>query len=56
MKSIILCRRGCCPVLSDNEDGTWKINDDFGGEVILTKEQLEFLQACILNEKEIFVP
>jgi hypothetical protein len=37
---IVLCRKGsCCPVIDKLENGTYTIQDDFGGHIILTEDQ-----------------
>lgn len=50
--NVKLCGRtgSCCPTLSEEVDGTFKLVDDYEGKVILTKEQLHILKD-IINEQ-----
>lgn len=50
--NVKLCGRtgSCCPVLSEETDGTFKLVDDYNGKVTLTKEQLLILKD-IVNEQ-----
>ncbi len=45
MTKIVLCGKPgrCCPVLDKKEDGV-TIIDDYGGKVVLTKEQAKILK------------
>lgn len=48
MKKINLCRRGgCCPTIEKMEEGTFIIEDDYGGKVILKKDEIDILYASI---------
>lgn len=42
MEKIELCSNRCCPTISTVGD-IWFINDDYGGEIKLTTEQLDKL-------------
>ena len=42
MERIELCSNRCCPTIAHVGD-TWFINDDYGGEIQLTTEQLDKL-------------
>lgn len=42
MERIELCANKCCPTLA-KIGGLWVINDDYGGEVRLTSDQLDNL-------------
>ena len=45
---VLLCCGGkACPVLSDLNDGTVKIEDDFGGSIVIKKEQALLVHAAI---------
>ena len=47
-KQILLCCGGkACPVLSDLKDGMIKIEDDFGGSIVIKKEQALLVQAAV---------
>ena len=48
MHEIVLCgrKRGCCPTLKI-EGENYIINDDYGGEVILTKENIKYLLEAV---------
>lgn len=46
MSEIVLCgnpKGRCCPVVTENEYG-YVIQDDFGGEVHLTREEMAILK------------
>ena len=47
-EKITLCRQGskCCPTVEREEDG-YVINDDFGGKVTLTKDQMLLLGDAV---------
>ncbi len=42
MIKLTLCQSGCCPTV-EVVQGNVVIKDDFGGAVLLTKEQLQIL-------------
>lgn len=42
MIKLSLCQGGCCPTVEINKD-TVVIRDDRGGQVFLTKEQMDIL-------------
>jgi hypothetical protein len=46
---LLCCGKGRCPVLKKSKDksGHYDINDDFGGEVSLTKEQLLVIKEAL---------
>lgn len=53
MKEVTMCgrRNRCCPVWKENEAGNITIKDDFGGNVVFTKEQWEVMkQKIVLGE------
>lgn len=53
MQRIELCSNKCCPTLAKIGD-SWVINDDYGGEVTLTTEQINNLISVKLGyEKEL---
>ena len=44
----------CCPVLEEFEQqGQYQITDDYGGKVILTKEELALLKNFLKDQEEI---
>jgi hypothetical protein len=46
--TIMLCRKNsCCPKVITEESGNIKITDDFGGEVKLTKDEVEMLKELL---------
>ena len=44
----------CCPVIEESEQqGQYQITDDYGGKVILTKEELALLKNFLKDQEEI---
>ena len=44
----------CCPVLEESEQqGQYQITDDYGGKVILTKDELALLKNFLKDQEEI---
>lgn len=44
-KVVTLCGvNNCCPTVTINKGGSHVIRDDFGGSVVLSKEQFEMLK------------
>ena len=47
-KTILLCKKGsCCPKVIQEDEGTVRITDDFGGEIKLTSDELDMLSEAI---------
>ena len=49
LKLVLCAGQRCCPVLEQVDDKTFQLSDDFGGKVILEKEQIALLKE-MLNE------
>lgn len=50
-QNVSLCCRSACPTAEiDMEKFTVTINDDYGGSVLLTLEELELLTASVLEK------
>lgn len=52
MNKIKLCRTGCCPTLEKaiDNDALYIVRDDDGGEVHLTKENIEIMYNSIKKD------
>lgn len=46
-KTIKLCRRGCCPTIEKIEEDKYLVKDDFDGEVILKRDEIEIMYASL---------
>lgn len=47
-KTIKLCRRGsCCPTIEKIEKDKYLVKDDFDGEVILERDEIEIMFASL---------
>lgn len=44
---IPLCQNYCCPTVWLQTDGTLLVKDDFGGQVVLTREQFDRLYEAV---------
>ena len=42
-KIILCCNKKGCPQVNEIEKSKFKITDDYGGEVILTEEEIDLL-------------
>jgi hypothetical protein len=47
LKYTMCSGKSCCPILTELEDGTFTITDDFNGKVLLTKEELTLLKTFL---------
>ena len=52
MNKTKLCRRGCCPTLEKaiDNDALYIVRDDDGGEVHLTKENIEIMYNTVKKD------
>lgn len=44
---LLCCGKGRCPALKKTENDMYSLKDDFGGEVKLSKEQLNVIQEAL---------
>jgi hypothetical protein len=47
LKFTMCAGKSCCPVLTQIEDQTFTITDDYEGKVVLTKEELKLLKGFL---------
>lgn len=50
MKVLLCCGKGGCPTVEFNDDGAIVITDDDGGEVTLTKGEVEKLKDALNDD------
>lgn len=47
LKYVMCSGKSCCPVITEVENDTFVITDDYNGKVILTKDELNLLKTFL---------